>query len=426
MIELTLAQVADVVGGDVAVERAAGAVVGGVTIDSRTVRDGDLFVALTGTRTDGHRFVGSALQAGAAGALVRADRLDDIPGDAAAVVTDDPGDALLALGAWVRDTVDPQVIAVTGSNGKTTTKDMISAATRERRVVANQGSFNNELGVPLTCCRLEHGTELLVSEIGMRGAGQIADLAALLRPSVGVVTSVAPVHLELLGSLEAIAQAKGELVETLDADALAVLVADDPHVAAMADRTRARVVTVGRSHDADWRATDVELDRDARARFVLDGPHGRHDVALPVAGEHNVGNALAALAAAVGVGVDLGAAVAGLAQATISRWRLQLQDIDGLRVLNDAYNANPTSVAAALRTLCALPTSGRRWAVLGTMAEIGQSSAAEHRATGAVVADLGVDALVTVGETAAAIRDGADAADPSNRARRWAVDDAAA
>lgn len=423
MIEVTLEAVADVVGGALRSDATAGTVVGGVTIDSRTIADGDLFVALGGTRTDGHHYVGPALAAGAGGALVAADRLEDIPPDAPAVVVDDPADALLALGAWVRDAVDPQVVAVTGSNGKTTTKDMIAAALRERWVVANQGSFNNELGVPLTCCRLEHDSEILVSEIGMRGVGQIAELARLLRPTIGVVTSVAPVHLELLGSLEAIAAAKGELIEALDSDGLAVLAADDPRVLAMAGRTRAAAVTVGRSADADWRATHIELDDDARARFVLESPHGRHDVQVPVAGLHNVGNALAALAAAVGTGVELPSAIAGLADATISRWRLQHGTVGDLQVLNDAYNANPTSVAAALRTLCALPTAGRRWAVLGTMAEIGETSAAEHRATGVVVAELGVDALVTIGPTAAAIRDGADTADPAGSDRRWSVAD---
>ncbi len=423
MIALTLGEIADIVGGAL-LDAATGRIpVRGVTIDSRTVSDGDLFVALAGTRTDGHRFVGPALTAGAGGALVAAGRLDDVAPDAPAIVVDDPADALLALGSWVRDAVDPTVIAVTGSNGKTTTKDLIAAAARDRRTVANVGSFNNELGVPLTCCRLEHDSEILVSEIGMRGKGQIAELAALLRPSVGVVTSVAAVHLELLGSVDAIAAAKGELVEALDDDAVAVLSADDALVAAMADRTAARVVTFGRSDSADWRAHDVALDEAACAGFVVDSPYGRHDVQLPVAGLHNVGNALAALAAAVESGVELPAAVAGMQQATISPWRLQLATIDGVRILNDAYNANPTSVAAALRTLCALPTVGRRWAVLGAMAEIGTTSEAEHRATGAVAADLDVDVLVTVGATAAAIRDGANARDPAGRDRRWAVSD---
>jgi UDP-N-acetylmuramoyl-tripeptide--D-alanyl-D-alanine ligase len=426
MIALSLAQIADIVGGELRDASAARRTVNGVTVDSRTVGPGALFVALPGTRTDGHRFVAAAVTAGAAGALVAADRADDIVADAPVVVVDDPADALLGLGAWVRDTVDPLVIGITGSNGKTTTKDLIAAAGRSRRMVANVGSFNNELGVPLTCCRLEADSELLVCEIGMRGSGQIAELAGLLRPSIGVVTSVAEVHLELLGSIEAIAAAKGELIEALPPDGVAVLSADDPLVAAMHARTRARTVTFGRSQAADWRAREVVLDDDARATFTLESPYGGAVVRMPVPGLHNVGNALAALATTVEAGVDLADAVAGLEQATVSRWRLQLQRVAGVRVLNDAYNANPTSVAAALETLSRLPSDGRRWAVLGTMAEIGVTSEREHRRIGAVTAALGIDGLITVGPVAAAIRDGANAADPDGAASRWSVADSEA
>lgn len=423
MIALSLEQVADVVGGELLSEDTADRLVDRVTIDSRDAGPGALFVALPGSRTDGHRFVDAAVEAGASGALVSSDHVDDVAGDVPAVVVDDPADALLALGVWVRDTVDPLVIGVTGSNGKTTTKDLIAAAGAGRRLVANRGSFNNELGVPLTCCRVEPGTEVLVCELGMRGAGQIAELTGLLRPTIGVVTSIAAVHLELLGSLDAIADAKAELVEGLPPDGVAVLSADDPRVAAMAGRTRARVVTFGQSPAADWRARDVVLDDDARATFTLVSPAGETAVQVPVPGLHNVGNALAALAATVEAGVDLADAVAGLEQATVSPWRLQLERIDGIRVLNDAYNANPTSTIAALRTLAHLPTHGRRLAVLGTMAEIGETSESEHRRVGAAVADLGIDGLIVVGPHAAAIRAGADAVDPDGAGRRWAVDD---
>jgi UDP-N-acetylmuramoyl-tripeptide--D-alanyl-D-alanine ligase len=423
MIALSLAQLADVVGGELLSEDAAGRMLDRVTIDSRDAGPGALFVALPGSRTDGHRFVGAAIAAGAAGALISDAYGDELSAGAPAVVVDDPSDALLGLGVWVRDTVDPLVIAVTGSNGKTTTKDLIAAAGAGRRLVANQGSFNNELGVPLTCCRMEPGTELLVCELGMRGTGQIAELTGLLRPKIGVITSVAAVHLELLGSLEAIADAKAELIEGLPPDGVAVLAADDPRVAAMATRTPARVVTFGQSPAAEWRARDVVLDDDARATFALDSPAGSATVRVPVPGLHNVGNALAALAAAVEAGVDLDAAVAGLERAAVSPWRLQLEHIDGVRVLNDAYNANPTSTIAALRTLAHLPTRGRRLAVLGTMAEIGETSVSEHRRVGAEVAALGIDALIVVGTHAAAIRAGADLADPAGADRRWAVDD---
>jgi UDP-N-acetylmuramoyl-tripeptide--D-alanyl-D-alanine ligase len=426
MIPLSLEQITEIVGGELRDPTAAQRQVDGVTIDSRSAGAGMLFVALPGTRTDGHRFVGAALAAGAAGAMVAAYRVADIADAAPVIVVDDPAGALLGLGVWVRDTVDPLVIGITGSNGKTTTKDLIAAAGRSRRTVANQGSFNNELGVPLTCCRLDTDSELLVCEIGMRGSGQIAQLAGLLRPSIGVVTSVAEVHLELLGSLEAIAAAKAELVEALPPEGVAILSADDPLVAAMAARTPARAVTFGRSPSADWRARDIELDDGARATFTLDSAYGDAVVRVPVPGLHNVGNALAALAATVESGVTLTDAIAGLEHATVSRWRLELQRVGGVRVLNDAYNANPTSMAAALRTLSRLPTGGRRWAVLGTMAEIGATSQREHRRIGAVVAELGIDGLITVGPVAADIREAADAADPAGAATRWAVDDVAA
>jgi UDP-N-acetylmuramoyl-tripeptide--D-alanyl-D-alanine ligase len=191
----------------------------------------------------------------------------------------------------------------------------------------------------------------------------------------------------------------------------------------MAAITPARVVTFGQSAPADWRARDVVLDDGARATFTLDSPHGGALVRVPVPGPHNVGNALAALAATVESGVALADAVAGLEQATVSRWRLQLERVAGVRVLNDAYNANPTSMAAALRTLARMAADGRRWAVLGTMAEIGPTSEREHRGIGTVVAELDIDRLITVGPTAAVIRESADAADPDGAAGRWSVDD---
>lgn len=422
MIPLTLEQVAAVVGGDT-VGGSAGAPVGSVVIDSRAVEPGALFVALPGDHVDGHDFVAHAMSAGAVGALVASSHGEQLDPSLPLVVVDDPADALLGLGAWVRDTVDPTVVGITGSNGKTTTKDLLAAACRDLPTVANTGSYNNELGVPLTCCRLRHHDEVLVCELGMRGKGHIAELAALVRPAVAIVTSVAAVHLELLGTIEAIADAKAELVEALPHDGVAILAFDDPRVRAMADRTDARVVRFGRAADADWRAVDITLDADARARFTADTPHGAVEVYLPVPGLHNVGNALAALAAAAEVGVALPAAVAGLEQANVSPWRLQWQTMAGVRVLNDVYNANPTSVLAALRTLSALPGAGRRFAVLGTMAEIGATSADAHRDVGRVAAALDLDGLVTIGDDAADIGVAADQAAPSAAGLRVAVGD---
>ena len=400
MIEVSLAAVADVVGGEL-IDRGTGErTVGSVTIDSRAAGPGALFVALRGERTDGHQFIGAALEAGAAGALARNDAAV-----AGCVAVDDPGDALLGLGAWVRDTVDPVVIGVTGSSGKTTTKDLIRAAvSAQRRAVANVGSYNNELGVPLTCCELQADTEVLVAEVGARGVGHIAAMASFLRPSVAVVTNVGAAHLEMFKDVHGVARAKSELVQSLDVDGVAVLNADDPLVAAMAEHAAGEVVLYGTGADADFRATEVDVDDSARPTFVVEGVR----VTVPLPGLHNVSNALAALAAARACGVDLGAAAQALAAAQVSRWRMELlQTTDGVTVLNDAYNANPSSMAAALHTLARMETSGRRWAVLGHMAELGAGGEQEHRRMGQLCAELKIDTLVAVGDGARGIAEGA-------------------
>jgi len=441
VIALSLEQLADVVGGDL-VDPAAGArAVDDVVIDSRRARAGSLFVPLPGEHTDGHRHIGAALEAGASACLVAADQaaavlaeLDRVSrsggaahhGSSAAVVVDDPGDALLGLGAWVRQTVDPLVIAVTGSSGKTTTKDLAAAAvSAQRSTVANHGSYNNELGVPLTCCRLELSSEVLVAEVGARGVGHIAALAPVIAPDVAIVTTVSTAHLGMFGSVEITARAKSELVQSLGAGGTAILNADDARVAAMAPLATAvgaRVVTYGVDQDADWRARDLELDARARPSFTVRGVR----VHVPVPGEHNVGNALAALAAADAAGVELAAAARALAGAAVSPWRMELADaVGGVTVLNDAYNANPASMAAALRTLARLQVDGRRWAVLGHMAELGAASDAEHAAAGRLAVRLGVDELVVVGALAGALADAA-VGEGAGRAEVVAVEDVAA
>jgi len=421
VIPLTAEQLADVVGGDLTAAADPGAAVRDVVIDSRAAGPGALFVALPGATTDGHRFVADAVARGAAVALVASDRLADVPSDVPAVVVDDPADALLGLGRWVRDTVDPTVVAITGSSGKTTTKDLIAAAVGAgRSVVASAASYNNELGVPLTCCRLRLDSEVLVAEVGARGIGHVARLASLLEPDVSVVTMVGAAHLELFGSLDGTAKAKGELVEALGPGGLAVLNRDDRRVAAMASRTTARVQTYGLAEGADWRAEDVRLDALARPTFRVRGV----EVTVPLPGEHNVGNALAALAVAEAVGVPLEAAARGLASASVSRWRMEVvRTRHGVTVLNDAYNANPSSVAAALRTLVQVDTEGRRWAVLGTMAELGDASADEHDRIGRLAIRLGLDGLVVVGQEARAIRNAADLEGFYGQGDLYAVDD---
>jgi UDP-N-acetylmuramoyl-tripeptide--D-alanyl-D-alanine ligase len=396
VIPLSLAEIAGVTGGRL-VDADPDAVVTGVAVDSRTVRPGELFVALPGSRTDGSLFAAAAAAAGAAATLAQAGMVFAGP----RVEVADPLAALAAVGVAVRDRSAAAVVAVTGSNGKTTTKDLLAAVLATRlRTVANRASFNNEVGLPLTLTRVEPDTQAVVVEMGARGPGHIAALARLARPRVGVVLNVGESHLGMFGSREAIAKAKGELVEALPPDGTAILNADDPQVAAMAERTVAGVVRFGLGPLADVRAGGVELDAEGRARFLLHTPAGSAPAVLPAPGEHLVGCALAAAAAAHVLGVGPADAAAGLATAALSPMRMQvLRRPDGLTVVNDAYNANPSSMAAALKTLAALGRpGGRTVAVLGEMAELGPAAAAEHDRIGRLATRLGIDRLVGVGE----------------------------
>jgi UDP-N-acetylmuramoyl-tripeptide--D-alanyl-D-alanine ligase len=396
VIPFTLKEIAGVTGGRL-VEAAPDAVVAGVQVDSRKVAAGELFVALPGSRADGGQFAAAAAEAGAAATLAQEGTVPAGP----RVEVADPLAALAALGTAVRDRSTAAVVAVTGSNGKTTTKDLLAATLGTRlRTVANQASFNNEVGLPLTLTRIEPDTQAVVVEMGARGPGHIAALARLARPVVGVVLNVGESHLGMFGSREAIAKAKGELVEALPAEGTAVLNADDPQVAAMADRTVAQVVTFGRTAAAAVRAERVELDGEGRARFLLHTPAGTAPAALPAPGEHLVGCALAAAAAAHVLGVGPADVAAGLVAARLSPGRMQVRRRpDGLTVVNDAYNANPSSMTAALKTLAALGRQGGRTvAVLGEMAELGPTAAAEHDRIGRLATRLGIDRLVGVGE----------------------------
>jgi len=396
VIPFTLKEVAEATGGRL-VDADPDAVVTGVEVDSRKVGPGELFVALPGSRIDGSLFAAAAAQAGAAATLAQ----EGTVFAGARIEVPDPLAALAALGTAVRDRSAAAVVGVTGSNGKTTTKDLLAATLATNlQVVANQASFNNEVGLPLTLCRIEPATQAVVVEMGARGPGHIAALARLARPGVGVVLNVGESHLGMFGSREAIAEAKGELVEALPADGVAVLNADDPRVAAMAGRTVARVVRFGQGPEADVAAEEVRLDGDGRARFRLRTPAGTAPVTLPAPGEHLVGCALAAAAAAGVLGVGPDDVAAGLEGAALSPMRMEVRNRpDGLTVVNDAYNANPSSMAAALKTLAALGREGGRTvAVLGEMAELGPDAAAEHDRIGRLATRLGIDRLVGVGE----------------------------
>lgn len=430
MIELRLDEVARATDGGVVGDGAERVVVRAVSTDSRDVPEGALFVALPGDGADGHDFVGAALEAGALAALVQ-DRaaLAGRPG----VVVDDTWAAILRLGASVRDAVDPQVVAITGSVGKTTTKDLTGAAlAADRPTVAAEGSFNNELGVPLTLLATTGATQALVVEIGARGVGHIASLTPAVAPDVAIVTAVAGAHLEQFGDLDTVARAKGELVEALPDGGTAVLNGADDRVSAMAERTAAGVLTYG-PVTADLHAQDVTLDDHGRARFTARTPWGAAACRLPVAGLHNVDNALAALAAAGALGVPVQTAAEGLAQAAVSPWRGAVERAPGgVLVCNDAYNANPTAVLAALETLAALRReNGRLVAVLGYMAELGATAEEGHAEVGRAAGET-ADLVLSVGAhddldalAAAAATTGADVvrvADPDEaltHLRQW-------
>ncbi len=338
----------------------------GVSFDTRSLAPGQLFVPIVAER-NGHEFIGAAYAAGAA--LHLTSEPDDFRRDHTSIEVADTATALMALAAFARRRSPARVVGVTGSVGKTSTKDLIAAAcATELRTTANQRSFNNEQGLPITILNAPDDTEVLVLEMGMRGFGQISALCEVARPEIGVVTAVGYSHTELVGGIEGVARAKRELVEALPKSGTAVLNADDHRVAAMAGHTGAAVLTYGTTGEV--RIVDLELDSLARPRFTLDSPWGSTRVELAVSGEHMAMNAAAALAVAGALGVDVAAAAAALAGAGISGMRMEISELPGgAVVVNDAYNANPTSMAAALDAVVAMDAR-RRFAVLGAMGEL--------------------------------------------------------
>ena len=426
MIDLTLARIAEIVGGQLADispdEAAVRHVTGTVEFDSRAITAGGLFLALPGASSDGHDFAAAAVAAGAAGVL--AARPVGVPAvvvppapahDPRAGVfehdTDGAGAAVLNALAALASAVAADLVAggltvigITGSSGKTSTKDLISAVLRPLgEVVAPPGSFNNELGHPWTVLRATTDTDFLVLELSARHPGNIAALAAIAPPVIAAVLNVGTAHLGEFGSRELIAQTKAELVQSVPASGVSILNADDPVVAAMATKTSARVVTVGRTAGADVRADDVELDELARPRFTLHARGQQIRVELAVHGEHQVGNALSAAAVALECGATLGQvadALAGAAPASRHRMEVHVR-ADGVTIINDAYNANPESMRAGLQALAVMARQSseprRSWAVLGEMGELGQDSITEHDRIGRLAVRLDISRLVVVG-----------------------------
>ena len=363
----------------------------GASFDSRSTQPGQLFVPIVADR-NGHEFIGAARERGATVHLTS--EPDPYRRDGTAIEVADTAQALLALAQWARPRLDARVVGVTGSVGKTSAKDLMAAAcSAGRRTTANERSFNNEQGLPVTILNAPDDTEVLILEMGMRGFGHISQLCEIARPDIGVVTVVGHAHTELVGGLDGVAMAKGELVAALPATGTAVLNADDERVVAMRARTRAEVITYGAAGDV--RVSDIVLDGFARARFRVDTPWGSGATQLAVPGAHMVTNAAAAIAVSGVVGVDLAAALEALATATVSGMRMEVTIAPGgATIVNDAYNANPTSMIAALDALAAMDVQ-RRVAVLGLMAEI-EDPERSHREIAQHAIELGLE-LVAVG-----------------------------
>ena len=377
--------------------------------DSRALDDGACFVALRGDR-DGHVYVADAFAAGARVALVSSGYAPVVPPAGAAIVQ--VGDALRGLQAVARADrrarSELRVVAVTGSTGKTSTKDLLAAVLAPLGCYASPASHNNEFGLPITLLNAPSDVSVVVAEMGERFAGDVKALCEIARPEMGVVTNVGLAHAEHLGGPAGAAEVLGELMDALPADGLAVLNADDEWTPTLAARAvgGAAVVTVGRSAGADYRVEHVELDAQLHPAFAVRG----HRVVVPLHGEHQVLNAALALAVAHhGFGIDLAAAAVSMAAARPARWRLELHRADdGVVVLNDAYNANPSSMEAALRALSQVQTNGRRIAVLGDMRELGPHADDAHATVGRRAGELGVDVVIGVGAGGRAIIDAAD------------------
>ena len=396
MIPLSLEAIAEIVHGKLFnISDAKKMVEVHAVVDSRIAHADTFFAALVGENVDGHEFAQNAIDNGAAFVLLSRDM--GVP----SILVDDVVSALSKLAQNLRDRLpELQVVAITGSQGKTTTKDLLHhVLSAVGECVANQASLNNELGVPLTLLRCSATTKYCVVEMGARHRGDIAHLMEIASPNVGVALVVGKAHIGEFGSQEDIAEAKAEIISGLSDDGIAVLGSYDTFTPRMADGRLMKVISFGEKSDCLVRAADIEL-REGRAHFDLVTPAGRQAVGLQLLGAHQVANALGAAAAATALGVPLETISAALSTAEISsKWRMALIDENELLLINDSYNANPESMAAAIRTLVLLAQErgGEAWAILGKMHELGASSVDEHQSIGRLASDIGVDHLVSVG-----------------------------
>jgi UDP-N-acetylmuramoyl-tripeptide--D-alanyl-D-alanine ligase len=394
VIALTSRQIADIVHGEL--HGAENILVSKEPVfDSREVVPGSFFLALKGDFRDGHEFAGAALEQGAA--LVLASRRVDVP----CIVVPDVLHALGELAHYVRSHLpNLKVIGITGSQGKTTTKDLLAWIFRmQAETVATFASFNNELGAPLTLLRCTESTQYCILEMGARHVGDIKALCKIAEPDIGVVLEVGRAHVGEFGSLQAVAETKAELVNNLKEGGIAILGRYDEFTPRMADGLKVQVLTFGQTHEAQVRAADIDI-REGRAHFDLVTPQGRQAVALRLIGAHQIPNALAAAAVCTALNIPIDVIAGGLSTAELqSKWRMELHEVANLLVINDAYNANPDSTAAALRTLSffAQERGGQSWAFLGRMHELGASLLEEHARIGMLAHSLGIDNLVCIG-----------------------------
>ena len=374
-----------------------------VCTDSRSARPGDLFFALTGERFDGHDFLGAVMSKGVAAVVVERAKAPSPVNGCPVIGVENPRAALGRLATRYRQDFDLPIVAVGGSNGKTTTKELVAAVLREKfKTLWSEASFNNDIGVPITLLQLDQSHQAAVLEVGTNHPGEIAPLVGMIQPKFGVVTSIGREHLEFFGDVNGVAEEEGWLAELLPADGILFVNGDSPDMKQVIRRTRAKVVCVGLGEGNDWRANNVRLDASGVTfRAESSQPELSGEYRINLLGRHQVLNALLALAAGTELGLTREQMQRALAGCTPPKMRLQVWETNGVRVLDDAYNANADSMLAALQTLHDLPCTGRRVAVLGDMAELGAQQTAAHIEVGQRAAELGVNRLFAVGQMAA-------------------------
>lgn len=407
MVPLTLAEIVKATGGRLITQNSSQLTFLDISLDSRQMTKNALFVAIKGERYDGHSFAKQAVAGGASGLIVKdgfqlpTGNSNSVP---AVIAVSDTKEALLKIAYLLKTKLNCVTVGITGSNGKTTVKELAANILKQRyKTYSSPLNFNNEIGLSLTLTKAQVDVEILILEMAMRGLNQIKQLTQAAEPKIGVITNVGLSHIELLGSLENIAKAKLELIESLPADGTAVLNADDAWFSYLKKRTPVKLLTYGLSKTATVQAEQIKLDRQSRPQFNLCLPDGQKaKVHLKLMGHHNVSNALAAATVAFAFNLPLETIVTGLEQQIPAKMRLELETLkNGTRVINDAYNASPASATAALQVLANFKTDGKRYVVLGEMAELGPFTEEAHKLVGQEILKQNIDVLVTVGKVAA-------------------------